>query len=262
MRLKELIRSLARRWYVVLAGLVLTAGMCSVVYAKVPATYEASGSLVLMPPSATVGNTGNPYLYLVGMSQALDVLTRRANAAEVRDPVLNQFPGMTYSIDADRSTSGAIVVVKVSAPGPSETMGGLKAALATVSATLKTMQDELSVADFSRINLKTIVVAPEPTRENKAQLQLMIVATGVGVVGTVLLARMLDGLLLARGIARRNLERPALGRPDGTPDPSLRRRQLRSGVSKSSMSQPLAPDPGDEESAEPIEKTDVHATLP
>jgi len=261
MQLKELIKSLARRWYVVLAGLALTAGVCAVVYEKVPATYEASGSLVLMPPSATVGTTGNPYLYLVGMSQALDVLTRRANAAEVRGPILDNFPAMTYSVDADRSTSGAVVVVKVSSPSPSETMGGLKAALATVPVTLKAMQDELSVPDFSRINLKTIVVAPESTMDNKAQLQLIIVTAGAGVVGTVLLARMLDGLLLTRRMTRGNLERPAPGSSE-TPDPARGRKQRRPGRSKSTESRPLLPDTGEEESAEPAHKADVRATIP
>ncbi|BCW73400.1 hypothetical protein [Arthrobacter sp. NicSoilB8] len=262
MQLKELIRSLARRWYVVLAGLALTAGMCAVVYERVPATYEASGSLVLMPPSATVGATGNPYLYLVGMSQALDVLTRRANAAEVRAPVLENFPAMTYSVDADRSTSGAVVVVKVSSPNPGETMGGLKAALGTVPATLKAMQDELSVPEYSRINLKTIVVAPESSMENKAQLQLIIVTAGAGAVGTVLLARMLDGLLLARRMRRGSAERPAPGGSTETPDPAPGRRPRRLRGAKSPESRPLEPDTGDEESVEPAHKANVRATLP
>jgi hypothetical protein len=262
MQLKELIKSLARRWYVVLAGLALTAGMCAVVYEKIPATYEASGSLVLMPPSATVGATGNPYLYLVGMSQALDVLTRRANAAEVRGPILENFRDLTYSVDADRSTSGAVVVVKVSSPRPNETMGGLKAALATVPATLKAMQDELSVPDYSRINLKTIVVAPESTMENKAQLQLIIVTAGAGVVGTVLLARMLDGLLLARRMRRGNPERQAPGSSVETPDPARGRNRRRPRGAKPPESRPPSPDTVDEESVEPAHETTVRATLP
>lgn len=262
MQLKELLRSLARRWYVVLAGFALTAGMCAVVYEKVPATYEASGSLVLMPPSATVGTTGNPYLYLVGMSQALDVLTRRANAAEVRGAILENFPAMTYSVDADRSTSGAIVVVKVSSPSPSETMGALKAALATVPATLKAMQDELSVPAFSRINLKTIVVAHESSMENKAQLQLIIVTAGAGGVGTVLLARMLDGLLLARRVTRGNLERPAPERSAESPDPAPGQKRRRARRSKSPGSGPLPPDTGAGESVEPDHETNLRATIP
>lgn len=261
MRLKELIKSLVRRWYVVLAGLLLTGSMCALVYNKVPATYEASGSLVLMPPSATVGEKGNPYLYLVGMSQALDVLTRRANAAEVRNPVLAKFPGMTYSVDADRSTSGAVVLVKVSGPSPSAAMGGLKAALATVPATLTAMQDELSVAEFSRIGLKTIVVAPEASKENKAQLQLIIVTAGVGVVGAVLLARTLDGLILAKRIERGDPER-APGRSDGTSDPLPRRGQRRFGSPKSSGPQTLRPEAGPNEPVEPSGKGGVRATLP
>lgn len=258
MRLKELTKSLASRWYVLLAGLVLTGGMCALVYDRVPATYEASGSLVLMPPSATVGNNGNPYLYLIGMTQALDVLTRQANAAEVRKPILEKFPGTTYSVEADRSTSGAVVLVKATGPSPSATMDQLKAGLDTVPATLKAMQDELSIADYSRINLKTIVVAPEPTRDNKSQLQFIIVTAGLGLVGTVLSARMLDGLLAARRVTRAKPDRPTTGPPDA----SLRRRERRSGSSRVLDSQPLPPDPAAEELPEPPEKTKVPATIP
>lgn len=258
MQLKELTRSLAHRWYVVLTGLLLTAGMCLVVYNKVPATFEASGSLVLMPPSATVGDSGNPYLYLVGMSQALDVLTRRANAAEVRNPVLEKFPGTTYSVDADRSTSGAVVLVKATGPNPSAAMGGLKAALATVPATLKAMQDEVSIPDYSRINLKTIVVAPESTKNNKTQLQLIVVTAGAGLVGTVLLTRMLDGLLVSRRIAAGEPDLSTLETPAGTTDAPLRRRQRRSGSSKAPEPQRVSLNAGAEASEKPI----VSASLP
>jgi hypothetical protein len=116
MRLKNLIKGLASRWYVVLAGLVLIGGMCAFVYDRVTAIYEASGSLVLMPPSATVGNAGNPYLYLGGMSAALNVLTKQANAPEARIPVPEKFPGTTYSVQADRPTSGAIIPVLLLEP--------------------------------------------------------------------------------------------------------------------------------------------------
>jgi hypothetical protein len=259
MRLKELIKTLARRWYIVLAGLALTAGACAVVFEKIPATYEATGSLVLMPPSATVGENGNPYLYLVGMSQALDVLTRRANASEVRNPILERFPGVTYSVDADRSTSGAVVLVKAAGPSPSATMDGLKAAMETVPATLSAMQDELSVKDYLRINLRTIVVDHEPTMENKTQLQLIIVAAGAGLVGTLLLARMLDGLLASRRDERDSL---AAGHSTGTPASSARGRQRRSSVQKTSKSPPEPPDPLAEGPVEQSEKAEVRATVP
>lgn len=203
MRLNELVRSLASRWYIVLTGLVLTGAACAFVYNRVPATYEANGSLVLMPPSSTVGESGNPYLYLVGMSQALDILILEVNAPEVRNPVLSQFADTSYTLEQDHTTSGAIVRAEAAGPNPDATMGELQAALDTVPATLKAMQDEVSVPEASRITLKTIVVDPKPTKNSKTQTQLLIITAGSGLAGTVLLSRMLDGLLLARLTVRR-----------------------------------------------------------
>jgi hypothetical protein len=123
------------------------------------------------------------------------------------------------------------------------------------------MQDELSIPDYSRINPKTIVVASKPTKDNKTQLQLLIVAGGLGLVGTVLLARILDGLLLTRRIALGKPDRATPGTPAGTPDTPLRRRQRRSGSAKPLESQPLPPNAGAEASPEP-EATKVRASLP
>jgi hypothetical protein len=262
MRLRELIRSLVSRWYIVLAGLVLTGAACGLVYNRVPATYEASGSLVLMPPTSTVGETGNPYLYLVGMGQALDVLTMQANAAEVRNPVLSKFNDTGYILEADRSTSGAIVRVKATGHSPDATMGELKAALDTVPATLTAMQDELSIAEHSRITLKTIVVDRKAAKDNKAQAQLLIVAAGAGLVGTVLLSRMLDGVLVARRMARREAV-PAPGKALAVP-PSrrLRPRRRSPGVPDPAGNRSVPQDSGADEPQVPPEPAKVGTSIP
>ncbi|GGE91732.1 hypothetical protein [Mycetocola zhadangensis] len=198
MRLAETFSVLKRRWYLVVAGLLLTATGCYYIYAQVPATYEAKGSVVLMPPSATVGDEGNPYLFLGGMGQALDVLTRHVNAAEIVDPVLDAHPGTSYTIEPDRDTSGSIIQVVATGPAADETMDVLAAALDTIPISLDAMQDELSIEDYLRIGLMTVVVDTEPTIEQKQRVQLLIFVAAGGIVGTLLLAGLIDGILLSK----------------------------------------------------------------
>lgn len=197
MRLAETLSVLKRRWYLVVAGVLLTAVGCFYVYDRVPTTYEAKGSVVLMPPSATVGDEGNPYLFLGGMGQALDVLTRHVNAAEIVEPILEDHPDTNYTIEPDRDTSGSIMQVIVTGPDPSTTMDVLHEALSTIPISLNAMQDELLIEDYLRIGLMTVVVDTEPTADQKQRLQLLIFAAVGGIVGTVLLTGMIDGMVLS-----------------------------------------------------------------
>ena len=207
MRLKDTLKGLLRRWYVVLLGASLTAGACFFVYDQIPVKYEAQGSLVLMPPEATVGDEGNPYLFLGGMGQALDVLTRHVNAAEVAEPVLEEHPDTSYTVEPDRASSGPIIQVSAVGLTPDATMAVLHAALQTVPISLDAMQDELTIEDRLRIGLMTVVVDNEPTKDDKQRLQLLIFAAAGGLVGTVLLTGMIDGLILSA--RKRKRERDA-----------------------------------------------------
>lgn len=211
MRVRETVGSLLRCWYILAAGLLLTVAMCWVVQGRVPVTYEAKGSQVLMPPSATVGE-GNPYLYLGGLNQALDVLVRRVSAPEATKPVLRAFPGTEFTVQADGSTSGPILVIAASGPTQEATLGILQAALDKVPVALKDMQDELAIADRVRISVRTVVVDGQAAKNNQAQMRLVLLAAGAGAVGTVLLTVMIDNFLSSRKRPRR-----AGGKPRATP---------------------------------------------
>src|SRR4051794_24752162 len=59
----DLLRVLARRWYVLLAGLVLVGGAAAGAVMVVPTNYEASGNvLILLPSKGTSDKPINPYL--------------------------------------------------------------------------------------------------------------------------------------------------------------------------------------------------------
>ena len=83
-------RSLRRRWYLVLALAVLTVGATFLVAQRTGETYEATGTVLVFPPSQTEGPTGdmseeNPYLSLGGVGQARDVVVRALTSKKVGD---------------------------------------------------------------------------------------------------------------------------------------------------------------------------------
>lgn len=198
MTMPQSLRVLARRWYLVLFGLAVTGAMCAAANYLVPPSYDARGSMVLMPPTANVGEDGNPYLLLGGMSEALDVLVRQANSPSVRDRVLDDFGSATYTVEADRTTSGSIVVVQSTADTEAESLELLEEAMQTLPATLDHMQDELAVSQEQRIDMMSVVVDTEATLNIKQTLQVVGVAGLIGLSGTFMVTALLDGLLLQR----------------------------------------------------------------
>ncbi|WP_312182143.1 hypothetical protein [Arthrobacter sp.] len=198
MKAPQSLRVIARRWYLVLVGVLLTGALCAAANMLVPPSYEAQGSMVLMPPSAAVGDAGNPYLQLGGMGEAMDVLVRQTNATDIRERVLEDHPSATYVVEPDRTTSGSIIVVQAEADTAAESLELLNAAMATLPATLARMQDELGVTAEQRIDIMPVVIATEADLNFKQSLQVMALAGLAGLVGTLMFTALLDGLLISR----------------------------------------------------------------
>lgn len=198
MRISETIASLWRRWYVLVAGLLVTGGLGWAVFNYVPTPYESTGSQLLMPPAATVGEGGNPYLFLGGMNEALDVLIRRSNSEESRDPVLKQFPGVDYTVSRDYQTPSPILIIDVSASSESDALQSLKAAMSTVDQNLVAMQEEVDVPGSMIISTRDLVVPDSAIVDSKMAMQTSVLAVGVGLVGTIMVTGFLDGVLTRR----------------------------------------------------------------
>lgn len=198
MHLNETARSLLRRWYLLLIGLLLTAGMSWYTFNYIQPTYEAHGSILLMPAEKTVGNHGNPFLYLGGMSEVVDVVVMRSNAAESVDPIVKKFVGTEITTAADRMTSSPIVVVDITADSEKTALAALDATLNTVTGNLESMQNEIKVDADMRISSKKLVVDRAASVNSKMQTQMAIVVAGAGAVGSFLLTGFIDGFLQAR----------------------------------------------------------------
>jgi len=216
MYLRDLKASLLRRWYLVVLGLLLTAGLCAAAYKVVPATYQAEASVVLLPPSISVVEGGNPYLYLGGLGQALDVLTRALQSDNAQKPITEAHPDATYTALPDRTTTGPILLVTVEGPTSEETLATLQAILDSVPPALANLQEQLAIPAGSRITSMNLAVDDEPTKIQKDRTRALLAAAAVGLVGTILLTGLLDGLLTSR----RTRKQDALDRAQLLADPA------------------------------------------
>ena len=90
MLLNDFIRSLVRRWYLVVVVLAITAGVGFVVGTSVPVTYTISTDVVLVPPKSRDDPQANRFLLMGGMGQAVDVLGRSMESEAVRKAVADE----------------------------------------------------------------------------------------------------------------------------------------------------------------------------
>ncbi|MEO5319758.1 hypothetical protein PV761_14375 [Arthrobacter sp. CC3] len=198
MFLRDLYASARRRWYLVLAGLLITAGMSFWVFRVAPVTYEATANVALIPPPTAVISGDNPFLYMGGLDQAMGVFTVKLNSDSVRGPIEDSYPAAEYSTERDSSTSGPIVRVKVSGDSSATTLEVLNRVLGVMPATMASLQDELSLPQASRISLLTLGVDKDTTLVSEARTRALLVVAAIGFAATLLLTGLADKRLIRR----------------------------------------------------------------
>lgn len=185
-----------RRWYAVLAGLLAVGGLSYYLYGAVPVDYKATGNVVLLPSAESVGKDGNPYLFLTGLNQAMDVLTRRLSAPDTVGLLTHGHPGSSFIAAADETSGSSILLVTAKGRTPADATSLVAAVVDDVPSELAAMQDDLKVPQSSRISSMKVAAPTAPIVDAKSRIQV-VAGTGIaGLVAVVLLTALLDGLLL------------------------------------------------------------------
>lgn len=225
MLLRDLGRGLLRRWYFVVVGALLTAGAALLLSSAVPPTYMGTARVVLIPPASLVTPTGNPYLFLGGLDQALSVLSVRLGSGSVQEEIVIGHAGSGYIAQKDLASSGPIMLITSEGESPASSLQVLDDVLKVVPQNLVIMQDQLNVPSSSRITAMTIVRENEAKIDRKSQLRAVLAAVALGACLTVLVTGLLDRLISSRkGTKRRRpqdtgVEDQPLAGPSPTAEP-------------------------------------------
>lgn len=204
MEMSVLWGSLRRRWYLVLALLVLTLGAMYVVTQRVGKTYEATGTVLVYPPSQSSMPDGsstqeNPYLTLSGVNQARDVVVRALTSKKVSDEFGATYPaGTSFEIVPDYTNSAPIILFTVEASDPKVATDALDSLVSLVPVELDDLQAGLDLPEAERVASTVLTQDEQPQATNKAMIRSAILA-GAGVSGAgLMLIALLDSLLLGR----------------------------------------------------------------
>ena len=201
MEMRVMWRSLRRRWYLVLVLAVLTLGATFLVAQRVGETYEATGTVLVFPPSQTEGPTGdmseeNPYLTLGGVGQARDVVVRALTSKEVSDAFGKAFPaGTTFELVPYYTNSAPIILFTVEAATPEVATEALSSLIDRVPVELEKLQSGLDLPAAQRVTSVVLTRDESPAATKKAMIRssLMTMAA-LGGMGLLLIA-LVDGWL-------------------------------------------------------------------
>lgn len=198
----QLLRVLARRWFVVLPLLVLTIAMAASVRRSVAPAYGVASTVILLPPDqalarvdgGTVTVPVNPYLNFTGSTQTATLaLSLAATSPGFRRSLAGSAPLAAYSVTVVQRSPVLQVAV--------ESKDRRFAAEAT-AAVIRGLERELAVRQAGAVASQRITLSilspPAVASVNNAPLRAAAVTGIAGALGSIMLTLAVDALLLMR----------------------------------------------------------------
>lgn len=187
MDLAEIVRVLRRRWYVLLPGLLLTAGLLLGVTLLVPVDYRSQSTVVLLnSQKATLAYDGNPFLStqtsLTGMA---DSLARSLNSDDSLRELKSRGAEGTFETKLADNAQGPLLWLTVTGTEPSSVLASDKILTEYAEERLAAFQKEQSVEPKAMIRMTTIVPPQKPVAQTRTRLQYLVMAGALGLAGTL-----------------------------------------------------------------------------
>lgn len=228
MDLAEVMRAIGRRWYVLIAGLIITGGLAYGVYQVVPVTYDVKASILLLPPSVQTDPTGepqvvNPFLNLGGLDVAAGVLAKALTDTASVDLIVPEGSKTEYTVQKDVSVSGSVLEVAVNAESEQVALSTLRALFALAEERLGDLQKSIDAPANTEVRMMVVTDNDVAEPNWGGLIRALIVVGAGGLVLTLLLVISVDALArrrAARKAARDNaVSEPMNAMPDPAPQP-------------------------------------------
>jgi hypothetical protein len=242
MDLAEIFRVTRRRWYVLLPGLLLTAGLVAAVVLLVPVTYQSQSTVQLLnSPKATVAYGGNPFLStqtsLTGMA---DSLARNLNSdGSVRELKSRGATG-TFEAKIADNAQGPLMWLTVTGTDRAAVLASDRILTAYATDRLKQFQEQQSVDPKAMIQMMTIVVPQPPVAQTKTRLEYMIMAGGMGLVLSLIAVFYVEARRRPRPVVTPEEPAPAVDAPEPAPATESRVTAPRATAEESVAEQTIA----------------------
>lgn len=219
MLLSEVTGTIRRRWALILVGLLMTSGLVYASTIVVKPTYEATASLLLLPPASSLDtetnpNT-NPYLGLDGLRLTVDLLGVAMSDQQSTSAMQELSPTVEFTTAADPRNSGPILLIEVWDHSPRSALAIRDAILENTPPRLAALQEEVGVTEVDQVTSTVLASDSEAEPVGSDQLRAIVIALALGLGLTALAVAAIDGALLRRAATGRRSRRSL--RTSGTP---------------------------------------------
>ncbi|MGW5421707.1 chain length determinant protein [Streptomyces sp. NPDC003943] len=227
MDLAEIFRVMRRRWYVLVPGLLLTAGLTVGAWLLVPVSYQSQSTVAMLNSRKGAAADGNPFLSmepsLTGMA---DSLARNVNSDASKADLKAEGLTLKYEAKIADNAQGPLLWLTVTGEDRAAVLKGNKTLMAFTAERLKELQADQKVSSDSMIRITTIVPPQTPEPQLKNKVQYLVMAAGLGVVLSLVATFFAEAR--RRGTKpRRHRQEPEAGEaagtePEGRPLPEAR----------------------------------------
>lgn len=200
--LLNVFRVIARRWYVVALGLLLTAGLTFGAMLATPSEFKSRALVLLLPAEEAVGEGGNPFLMLAGLEQPASLVTAYFTSTGAQEEVAARSATASYLVAIDAGTRGPVILVEVTDTTAAQSLATLDYLTERIPEELQRLQDEVRATEDSRIGSMLLTRDAEAVEDNSAMIRIVIAALAVGLAGTGFLAVAVDSFLARRSTRR------------------------------------------------------------
>lgn len=217
--------ALRRRWYLLVAGVVLTGGLVALVLTRLGPTHEIKSSVLLLPPPISVVGypnpeaPGNPFLRLDGMDPVVSVLITQLTSEQMSDQLLAGSTDGDYQVIEDPLSQAPIIVITATAKTDQEAEAILDRVTAQAPQSLESLQVDAGVLPRTRISLVDLVRDDVATVVWKGLVRMIILIVAVGLGGTLLLIGFVDAIARSRQESRRRAAHLLVAEPESSEEP-------------------------------------------
>jgi hypothetical protein len=199
---RDVLRALGRRWYVLVAGLLITVGLAVGAYRVTPPNYTASGLILLLPSKTAIGPGGNPFLALSDLDQPAGILVAYFSGSSAQAQVKAQAPTAQYQVLINTSARGPIIEVDVTDKSSAGALKALDYVTEQVPVVLNRLQTQVSAPPDAIITSMPLTIDSKAKADYSGTIRIVIAAVVIGLLLTGLIAFALDGLLASRKARR------------------------------------------------------------
>lgn len=202
MYLSNLAMIIRRRWVLALLGLGLSAALAVAGYFVAKPTYQATASILLLPPASTVPAEGNPFLQLGGLDLTVDLVGKALSDQAVTQQIEDLSPTAEVEVGSDPSSSGPILRIQVQDKTEAAALEIRDLLVAMTPSRLAELQSNVGVDGSNRVTSSVLVVDAIAEPVGRDRLVGAVVGGFVGLGLSLILLAVIDNALLRRKARR------------------------------------------------------------